>query len=93
MKYFPLRDPLSDAVIIPAGKDFLVVNLYIEGELRGQVRVHHAELAAFLDVIGEPAPVAEYDELFDQGVEWHREYNKPHVINEDGVLVRKDELP
>jgi len=93
VKYFPLRDPLSDAQISPAGRDYLVVTLFIDGEPRGMIRVHHAELSEFLNLIAESAPVAEYDSLFDSGTEWFRDYDKEHVISEDGVIVHKDDVP
>jgi hypothetical protein len=93
VKYFPLRDPLSDAIISSGGRDFLVVTLFIKGDARGMIRVHHAELADFLNLIAEPVPIAEYDVLFDTGVEWFRDYDKEHVISSDGVIVHKDDIP
>lgn len=93
MKYFPLRDPLSDAVIAPNGRDNLLVTMFISGEVRGVIRLRHVELSEFLNLIAEPVPVAEYDALFDQGTEWFQDYDKPHVVSEDGVLVHKDDVP
>lgn len=91
MKYYPLRDPLSDVAMM-GGRDALVVTLYIGGEARGMIRVKHAELNEFLNLLCEPAPVAEYDALFDTGTEWFRDYDKDHVISEDGVIVHKDDV-
>ena len=92
MKYFPLRDPLTDITII-GGRNALVVTLYIDNEPRGQIKVKHAELADFLNLLSEPVPIAEYDSLFDTGTEWFREYTKSHVISEDGVIVRTNDVP
>ena len=93
MKYFPLRDPLTDVTISGAGRNHIVVTLYIDGEPRGQIRVKHAELSDFLNLVAEPVPVAEFNQLFDSGTEWFKEYSKSHVISEDGVIVHKDDVP
>lgn len=93
MKYYPLRDPLSDVAIMSGGRDAIVVTIYIAGEARGMLRIKHAELADFLGLIAEPAPIAEYDSLFDQGTEWFRDYDKDHVISEDGTVIHKDDVP
>lgn len=92
MKFFPLRDPLSDVTIL-GGREALVVTLYIGGEPRGMIRVRHSELGDFLNLLADPVPVAEYNTLFDTETEWFWEYTKAHVISDDGTIVHKDEVP
>jgi hypothetical protein len=96
MKYFPLRDPISDAMMLPAGRKMekIIVALYIDGELAGHVSLPITELAPFLGLISDPVPIAEHDTLFDAaGAEWHGDYEKPHVVSEDGTLVNVHDIP
>lgn len=95
MKYFPLRDPISDAMMLPTKKmDFIVVELHIGGERAGHVSVPLLLLPSFLGLISDPVPIAELDTLFGETVaEWHADYSKRHVVSEDGVLVNVNDVP
>lgn len=92
--YLPLRDPISDAVPVSAGKDGVVILLFIDGEPVGSVSLKHAQLPSFLPLICERYPVAEID-LFEPEVHWLiDDYKKPHVVDvESGILVHVNDLP
>lgn len=85
MKYFPLLDPISRVFtdrITPTQTD---IAIYVNNIPAGFVRVTHDEAKQF--VRGVLASQLEIAHIEDGICTWHGDYEKTHVVSEDGELV------
>jgi hypothetical protein len=92
VQFFPIADPVSDLRLVALDRSRCELTVYIDGNPRGLIRLYYRELAGVLELFKGQRPVAAID-LFEEGVYWHAEYAKSHVIGDDGTLHHIGDLP